>query len=536
MYYLPCKALIALIFFSLVAVDGSRSKVLDFDKEVDKLEKSKLIVMENQPINLDYEVERLEKLFEDNNCFSFHSVNNQKFTTNFAKWNGIHIQFYIINTCTTAKPINNLQFFISGYKINGDSSLFYASQVLSSPWLLASPFKADGKGNVNFGVSTQSQTQSWAFIKPQGKVSIKVSSWPSVPITSFAITDIKMDQLPVLKGDLKVFVDAKSISELCPKSDSCNIAIDILHAVNNQNNVIKTVGYNPYLNPIFDVTITQLIEGTYKIHVKSSSLPNVSSDVGEITVKYEPTSVEVKKDQVVTAKAIINFIKHEYGSINLSIKAINSNRFANIGGLKGRITGNTNNKLVDFTLSQGENKTFSKFPLDTYTLSIQGMGSPLTGEYFHAKSLQATVTKNQVSNAEFEFVKQAAFKVNFVSTNTPLNQAIVFASSNYKYLNTLLKTGDYYFIEQTSTKITTNYIVTTVPSPLIIKSGLTQATVTFKKNEKPAVPGWPSNYIATGTITLNSGLKEGTGRPFDSVFKYSGSNGAGDLGQGYSVP
>jgi len=72
------------------------------------------------------------------------------------------------------------------------------------------------------------------------------------------------------------------------------------------------------------------------------------------------------------------------------------------------------------------------------------------------------------------------------------------------------------------------YTVTTVPDPLYITSSLSSVSITFEQKKQNKVPGWPE-YMGMGTLTLNTGLSEGTGRPFDAIFKYSGDNGAGDL-------
>jgi len=145
------------IFTLLMAIYSQHSsKFLDFDIEADKIDlfdwqskdskyskQSTIIEIINQKLDFDSEVDKHEKILADNSCFDFYPVNNKKFTTSFSTWSGIFVEFTLMNKCSTSKPINNLQLFISGYSINNDSNLFYTSQILSTPWLLSSELLHD---------------------------------------------------------------------------------------------------------------------------------------------------------------------------------------------------------------------------------------------------------------------------------------------------------------------------------------------------------------------------------------------------------
>lgn len=457
----------------------------------------------------------------------------------------------LTNTCSSSQDLSTQSVSLTSQDNNGAG---IAVGELENGWYPATQasykvtFTA-GSGNQQVGTITASNNKPTlpanSSITFTGGFNINGIAYNSaLASSSFAINGSSQ---PTATGILNVVVDTTTAG--CSGTTVCNgLTVNVNDASGTSVANFTVPAAN--LGATYQVPVQKLTAGSsYSVSATPITNTTVSytpatatisaTESKTITVKYTPSGV------VGNATVKLSTYVKTYTS-PLQVKIINT-------ALESSPVVNT------YSVTQGGSFATGDLPISDSkhvykVVMTTGIADPAKGSYYYESGLPIlTITKGSPATLDIPMAQVATSKLKNVTlaisgleSGDTAATSFSDSSNKYSYVNVTGATNGsvVYKVESgllfgASTKANGSNTYTTNP---IVNTTTINAAKTFKaafvKAVTPpsgaTVAGWPS-YLAMGTITnigyfTSPNLENGLDHPTDAIFKYAGSNGAGDQG------
>jgi GH18 family chitinase len=441
-------------------------------------------------------------------------------------WSTATVNFAITNTCSTSQPINDVV-TLSGIEFNGGalpSSGFSFGQLGSPYSTLAGSGAGTNTGNIAVtGPGCSGQWCSWAQLGVESQLAISAQISYGESINSLTIAGISINgsaptpsptpapgptpapsptptptpspsptptPAPVQTGSINLSsIAGTGVSQAC-SSVGCNFQVQVISPANV---VVATQTLNPANNNSTSNTITGLLPGQYTVAVVPSSVPSVSG--GTLTYSYAPgTSVSVAAGSTVNETVNYSYTSNPVNTVTVDLSSVNIPSLFKNNTVLGRIIESNGVVVGNLTFNSSnltQSITSSSFVSgQTYTIQIQGLGDPATGDYYApiVDSFNVSSSSTTVENVSYTKIPSSSLYTVNINVESPVaGQTLSYGSdtSYMSYATDALQSGTYTFYSKDNVALTASTVggySTSISPTSVVTSSTPPITITNTKS------------------------------------------------------
>lgn len=437
-------------------------------------------------------------------------------------WSTATVNFAIANTCSTSQPINDVV-TLSGIEFNGGvlpSSGFSFGQLGSPYSTLAASGAGTNTGNIAItGPGCSGQWCSWAQLGVESQLAISAQVSVSESINSLTIGGISINgsaptpsptpapgptpsptptpgpsptptPAPVQTGSINLSsIAGTGVPQAC-SSVGCNFQVQVISPANV---VVATQTLNPANSNSTSNTITGLLPGQYTVAVVPSSVPSVSG--GTLTYSYAPgTSVSVAAGSTVNETVNYSYTSNPVNTVTVDLSSVNIPSLFKNNTVLGRIIESNGVVVGNLTFNSSnltQSITSSSFVSgQTYTIQIQGLGDPATGDYYApiVESFNVSSSSTTVENVSYTKIPSSSLYTVNINVESPVaGQTLSYGSdtSYMSYATDALQSGTYTFYSKDNVALTASTVggySTSISPTSVVTSSAPPITITNTKS------------------------------------------------------